>query len=779
MGFIHLHNHTDYSLLESIASIPQYIEKARKCGMSSLAITDHGNMFGAISFYNACHFYGINPIIGTEFNIVEDRHRKKSENNYHLILLAMNDEGYHNLIKLNSIAYTEGFYKEPRIDKETLSRFSSNLICLSACIKGEIPQLLLSDDYEKAIDSALWYKNLFGDRYYLELQDHGLKEEKEVNKLLTQLSHELDIPLVCTNDIHYIEQNDWDAHDTFLCIKTKSKKSDKNRWRYKKGQYYFRNPEEMTELFSWCPEAVENTEKIAERCKLEIKFPGQIFPKYNTIPREFKDPTEYLTYLANEGLRKRYSVISEEIQQRLDYELSIITQRGYAEYFLVVCDYVHWAKTHNILVGPGSLSSAGSLVAYSLAITDVDPIKYNLLFERFINPECISLLQPDINVDFCIEGRDKVIRYVTKKYGKDKVARIISLKKLSPQTAVKEIAKVLGIDSHEVKRISSYIPDEPRLTIQEALKMEPRLKEIMNENKVFKELFDAVRHLQGLKWCLSFHDTGLVIGRESLDHYVPLFTDPKTGIVSTQYDMVEIRDCGLVVMDFLELKALTLIKHAVDLVKMKEPDFDINKIDELDKKTFKMLSDGDSACVFQFESQGMRRILKRARPSNIEDLAALYALYRPGPMQFINQYIDSKNGVKPIKYPDPSLEGILKNTYGVIVYQEQVMQVAQIIAGYSLGQADILRRIMGKKQAEKLAEELVKFREGAVKKGYSAEHAEEIFHILEPFAGYGFNKSHAVAYSIIAYQTAFLKVNYPEEFYAAMGIVGDCFSLFN
>lgn len=773
MGFIHLHNHTDYSLMESIASIPQYIEKARKCGMSSLAITDHGNMFGAIGFYIACHFYGINPIIGTEFNIVEEnKHGKKSKNNYHLILLAMNDEGYHNLIKLNSIAYTEGFYKEPRIDKETLSRFSSNLICLSACIKGEIPQLLLSDDYEKAIDSALWYKNLFGDRYYLELQDHGLKEEKEVNKLLAQLSHELDIPLVCTNDIHYIEQNDWDAHDTFLCIKTKSKKSDKNRRRYKKGQYYFRTPEEMTELFSWCPEAVENTEKIAERCKLEIKFPGQIFPEYNTIPREFKGQTEYLTYLANEGLRKRYPVISEEIQQRLDYELSIITQRGYTEYFLIVWDYVHWAKTHNILVGPGSSNSAGSLVAYSLAITDVDPIKYKLLFEIFINPECISLLQPDINVDFCIEGRDKVIRYVTKKYGKDKVARVISLRKLSPQVAVKEIAKVLDIDSHEVKRISSYIPDEPRLTIQKAFNMEPKLQGIMNENKVFKELFDTVRHLQGLKWCLSFHDTGLVIGRESIDHYVPRFTDFKTGIVSTQYDMVEIRDCGLVVMDFLGLKALTLIKHAVDLVKMKEPDFDINKIDELDKKTFKMLSDGDCEGVFQFEGKGMRRILKRARPSNIEDLAALYALYRPGPMQFINQYINSKNGVKPIKYPDPSLEEVLKNTYGSIVYKEQVMQIAQTIAGYSLGHADMLRRIMGKRQVEKLAEELVKFREGAVKKGYSAEHAEEIFHILEPLAGYSFTKSHAVAYSIIAYQTAFLKANYPKEFYAAMRDVG-------
>ncbi len=768
MGFIHLHNHTDYSLMDSIASIPQYIKKAWQCGMSSLAITDHGNMSGAISFYEACRRAGINPIIGTEFNIAaKDRH-KKNNNNYHLVLLAMNDTGYHNLMKLNSIAYTESFHKEPRIDKETLSRFSSDLICLSACIEGEIPQLLLSNDYEKAKDSALWYKNLFGDRYYLELQDHGLKEEKKANQLLTQLSHELDIPLVCTNDIHYIEKRDWNAHDTFLCIKTKSKKADTNRRRYKKGQYYFRTPEEMAKLFSWCPEAVENTEKIAKRCKLEIKFPGPVFPEL-TIPYEFKDKAEYLTYLANEGLKKRYPVISEEIQQRLDYELCIIIQRGYVDYFLVVWDYVNWAKTHNILVGPGRGSSAGSLVSYSLAITDVDPFKYDLSFERFINPECISLLQPDIDVDFCIEGRNKVISYVTEKYGKDKVADIVALKRLNLKTAITEIAKVLGIKHHEVKRICSYIPDVPGLVSQKEFEYEPKLKEFKNKNRIFKELFDTARRLEGLKWRLSLHGAGLVIGRENLDSYVPLFTDPETGKIATQYDMLQIEKCGLVKMDFLELKALSLIKRAEELVKIKNPDFDINKIDDQDKKTFEMLDKGDSKSVFfQFESEEISDVLRRLQPQTIEELVALNALYRPGPMQFIDQYIDSKLGKREIEYPDPCLKDVLEETYGVIVYQEQVMKVAQIIAGYTLGQADILRRIMGKKKKEALAAELVKFKAGAVKNGFTEEHAEEIFHILEPFAGYGVNKSHAVAYSIITYQTAFLKANYPDEFYAAM-----------
>lgn len=776
MGFIHLHNHTDYSLMESIASIPKYIEKAWQYGMSALAITDHGNMSGAISFYEACRHAGINPIIGTEFNIAaKDRH-KKNKNNYHLILLAMNDAGYHNLMKLNSIAYTEGIYKEPRIDKKTLARFSSDLICLSACIEGEIPQLLLSDDYEKAKDSARWYKNLFGDRYYLELQDHGLKEEKKVNKLLAQLSHELDIPLVCTNDIHYIEKSDWNAHDTLLCIKTKSKKSDKNRQRYQKGQYYFRTPEEMAKLFVWCPEAVENTGKIAERCNLEIGFPGPIYPEY-TIPREFKDKSEYLMYLANEGLRKRYTVISKEIQQRLDYELSIIIQKGYVDYFLVVWDYVNWAKTNNILVGPGRGSSAGSLLAYSLAITDVDPIKYDLLFERFFNPECISLLQPDIDVDFCPDGRPQVINYVTELYGKQNVGRITCFETMKLKTVIKDVATVLDIPRKEVRKICSYIPDYPRLTLTKAFYENPKLKLIKAKGGVYKELFDTVQRLEGLISHSFLHPTGVVIGRKPLDNYVPLYADPKTGTIFTQYDMWQIKDSGLVKMDFVNFKALTLIKHTVEFIHKKDPDFDINKIDDQDKKTFEMLDKGDSKSVFfQFESEEISDILRRLQPQTIEELATLNALCSQPSLQFIDTYIDSKLGKRDITYIDPCLEDVLKETYGVIVYQEQVMRIAQIIAGFTLGQADILRIDMGKRKREKLAEHLERFKAGAVKNGFTEEHAEEIFHILERFAGYSFNKSHAVAYSIIAYQTAFLKANYPDEFCAAMRKVGkiDC-----
>ncbi len=769
MSFVHLHNHTDYSLLDGAASIPRYIKKAQECGMTSLAITDHGNMFGAVTFYEACRKAGINPIIGTEFYVAAGDRRDRTptpegKGYYHLILLAMNDNGYHNLMELNSIAYKEGFYYKPRIDRETLTTYSSDLICLSACLAGEIPRKLLMQGYDKAKESAQWYKDLFGDRYYLELQDHGLPEQKEVNPQLVKLSKELDIPLVCTNDIHYIEKSDWNAHDTLLCIGTAAKKNDKNRLRYKEGEFYFRTPEEMEELFSWCPEAVENTGKIAERCQLEIKFPGPTFPNC-TIPEGFKDEADYLTYLANEGLRKRCPVVTDELQQRLDYELGIIIQMGFPAYFLIVRDYIHWAKTHDIPVGPGRGSGAGSLVAYSITITDVDPMKYNLLFERFLNPERVSL--PDFDVDFCFEGRSRVIDYVTEHYGKDKVGQIITFGTLKPKQVVKDVARVLDIPYDEANKICSYIPDELKMTLAKAFDAEPKLGEIRARGGIYEELFDTAFRLEGLNRHSSLHAAGVVIGKEVLSHYVPLFVDPKTGSVATQYPMTQIENCGLVKMDFLGLKTLTLIKHTIELIHKHTPDFDINKIDEHDKKTFDMLDKGDSKCVFQFESDGMANILKREKPSTIEELVALNALYRPGPMQYIDQYIDSKLGKRAIEYPDPCLEDILKETYGVIVYQEQVMKVAQVIAGYTLGQADILRRIMGKKKVYELAEQLVKFKAGAVKNGFTEEHAEEIFHILEPFAGYGFNKSHAVAYSVVAYQTAFLKANYPAEFLAA------------
>ncbi len=768
MSFVHLHNHTDYSLLDGAASISKYMAKAKEVGMTSLAITDHGNMFGAVTFYEACKKEGINPIVGCEFYIANNRRDRSpsSEGNryYHLICLAMSDKGYHNLMEMNSISYKEGFYYKPRIDHETLKAHSEDIICLSACLAGEIAQHLLHDNYEKAKETALWYKSIFGDRYYLEMQDHGLPEDKKILPLILRLARECDIPPVCTNDIHYIEKDDWNAHDTLLCIGTAAKKTDKNRLRYKEGEFYFRTPDEMAELFSWCPEAVENSGKIAERCHLEINFPGPILPKC-TIPPEFKSDAEYLTYLANEGLKMRYPVVTPELQQRLDYELGIIIQMDFPAYFLIVRDYIHWAKTHNIPVGPGRGSGAGSLVAYATTITDVDPMKYNLIFERFLNPERVSL--PDFDVDFCFEGRSQVIDYVTEHYGKDRVGQIITFGTLKPKQVVKDVCRVLDIPYEESNKICSLISDELKMTLDKAFQLEPRLKEIEERGPLYAELFDTARRLEGLNRHSSLHAAGVVIGRENLDQYVPLYADPKTGSISTQYPMTQIENCGLVKMDFLGLKTLTLIKHTVELIHKKEPDFDINKIDERDKKTFDMLCRGDSKCVFQFESDGMADILRREHPQTIEELVALNALYRPGPMQFIDQFIDAKFGRVPIKYPDPCLEDELKETYGVIVYQEQVMKVAQIIAGYTLGQADNLRRIMGKKKKEKLAEELVKFKAGAVKNGFTEEHAEEIFHILEPFAGYGFNKSHAVAYSIVAYQTAFLKANYPAEFLAA------------
>ncbi len=786
-NFVHLHNHSDFSLLDGAASIPRYIEKAKSCGMTSLAITDHGNMFGAITFYNACRQNGINPIIGCEFYVAPGDRKDKSfhpneETYYHLILLAMSDKGYHNLMELNSIAWKEGYYYKPRIDKECLSRHSEDLICLSACIAGEVPRMILGSkrqdgmgrapSVEKAKEVALWYKNLFGDRYYLELQDHGIPDEKKSNEELVKIAKELDIPLVCTNDIHYIEKDDWNAHDTLLCIGTGKKKHDKDRLRYKEGEFYFRTQQEMEALFSWCPEALENTGKIAERCKLEIKFPGPVLPKC-TIPEPYKSDAEYLTALAYEGLPVRYPNATEEemlkLKERLQYELDIIIKMDFPAYFLIVRDYIHWAKTHDVPVGPGRGSGAGSLVAYSTTITDVDPIKYNLLFERFLNPERVSL--PDFDIDFCFEGRDKVINYVTEHYGHDSVGQITTFGTLKPKAVIKDVARVLDIPFEESNKICALVPDEipdkKKWHLTDALEYEPKLKEIRDRGGVYEELFDTAIKLEGLSRHTSLHAAGVVIGREPLDHYVPLCADPKTGALASQYTMLQIEDCGLVKMDFLGLKTLTLIKHTVELIHKKEPNFDISRISDTDKKTFDMLCSGDSSLVFQFESAGMQDILKQAKPGNIEELVALNALYRPGPMKFIPQYINAKWGREPIHYPDPSLKDLLEPTYGVIVYQEQVMKVAQIIAGYTLGEADILRRIMGKKKVEALAKELVKFKAGAVKNGYTEEHAEEIFHILEPFAGYGFNKSHAVAYSVVAYQTAYLKANHLAEFLAA------------
>lgn len=771
--FVHLHNHTDYSLLDGAAPIGKYIKKAKEFGMSSLAMTDHGNMFGAVKFYNECKANNINPIVGTEFYISPEGRtlRDASSKYFHLILLAMNDCGYHNLMELNSIAYIEGYYYKPRIDNETLRAHSDGLICLSACLAGQLPQLLLRGKLDEAQKTIDWYKQVFGDRYYIEIQDHGIAEERQVLPLLVDMARRNDIKLVATNDIHYIEASDANAHDVLLCIGTGKKQADEQRMRFDTQEFYFKSPDEMAALFSDYPDSISNTIEIASRCNLEIKFPGPLLPRF-PIPEGFDTEANYLQHLAHEGLKHRYSEITEVLTNRLEYELGVIIKMHFEGYFLIVRDYIYWAKQHDIPVGPGRGSGAGSLVAYCIDITDVEPMGYGLMFERFLNPERISM--PDFDIDFCFENRSRVIDHVTELYGRDRVSQIATFGTLKSKAVLKDVARVLDIPFAESNEICKYIPegdpDNPKVKdppIFRALELSPELREKQAQGGVYAELFDVAGRLQGLNRHISMHAAGVVIGQDVLTKYVPLYRDPKTGVVTTQYTMDVIEDCGLVKMDFLGLKTLTLIRNAERLVQNHTPDFDINNISIDDPLTYRMFGEGDTTCVFQFESPGMQKHLRALKPTKIEELVAMNALYRPGPLQFIPQYIDSKNKKIPIIYPDPELKDILDETYGVIVYQEQVMQVAQIIAGYSLGEADILRKIMGKKKVEKLAEEKVKFIDRAVKLGRDRNHAEDLFTMLEPFAGYGFNKSHSVAYALIAYQTAYLKAHYPAEFMAA------------
>ena len=745
------------------------VAKASSLGMKHIGLTDHGNMFGALRFYEECKAHDINPVIGCEFYIAPGSRLVKTgaesgNKYYHFVMLAKSEQGYKNLITLCSIGYTEGFYYKPRIDDEILAEYCSETIASSACLGGEIPQLILLGKNEEAEKKALFYNELFGNgNFYLELQEHGIPEQKIVNKELIAISKRTGIPLIATNDSHYIDNDDANAQDTMLCIGTGRYKSETNRMSFDGTEFYFKSQQEMYDLFNYVPEALENTVKLAEKCNITINYPGPLLPIYE-IPAPHNGPADYLRHLTYEGLKKRYPEITEEIKQRADYELDTIITMDFPSYFLIVWDFIHWAQQHGIPVGPGRGSGAGSIVAYALKITDIDPLKYSLLFERFLNPERVSM--PDFDVDFCFERRQEVINYVTEKYGKEKVGQIITFGTLKTKAVLKDVARVLEIPYSESDKIAKLVPDEPKMSIDKALEMEPELKEFSERGGVFSELFDTARRLEGLNRHASTHAAGVVIGQTKLTDYVPLYRD-KNGAISTQYTMDQIEPCGLVKMDFLGLKTLTLIRNAVRLVHKKVPDFSIDDIPDDDELTFKMLSRGESTCIFQFESSGMQGILKDAQPNNIEDLIALNALYRPGPMQYIPQFISSKKGETPITYPDPSLEEILKPTYGVIVYQEQVMQVAQIIGGFSLGKADILRRAMGKKKVKEMDKMKVEFIEGAVAKGHDKKHADEIFELLVPFAGYGFNKSHAAAYSVLAYQTAYLKAHYPAEFMAA------------
>ncbi|MBN1616372.1 MAG: DNA polymerase III subunit alpha [Spirochaetales bacterium] len=776
--FVHLHVHTDYSLLDGASSYKKIISRAKALGQTAIAITDHGNMFGALRFYKECREQDLNPLIGCEFYVAPGNRAERSTSEhstkyFHLVLIAKSEKGYRNLACLTSRSFTEGMYYKPRIDEELLRLYSEDIVCLTACIAGELPSLLLEGKIAEAEAFARRYRDIFGDdNFYIELQDHGIREQKEVAPKLIALARRLGIPMVVTNDTHYCDQKDYIAQDILLCIGTKRTRQEPGRMRFEGSEFYIKDGQSMAKLFPEYPEMLANTVRIARMCNVTIPQPGPVLPDYQ-IPSEFTTKEDYITHLVNEGLRQRYATVTAEIQERADFELSVIKKMDFVGYFLIVWDFIHWAKERNIPVGPGRGSGAGSIVAYALQITDIDPLRYKLLFERFLNPERVSM--PDFDVDFCFERRQEVIDYVRDKYGEDHVGQIITFGTLKPKAAIKDVGRVLEIPLPEINALTKLVPDIPKAHIKDAFEVNESIQGSgqlapYKDDPRYAELFEIAAALEGANRNTSLHACGMVIGKEVLTHYVPVYKDSKTGKIATQYTMDLIEDCGLVKMDFLGLKTLTLITHTEQLIRKRGGQwsaFSIAGISDTDRTTFKMLGEGKSAAIFQFESQGMQNILKRAKPDKMEDLIALNALYRPGPMAYIDQFIESKWDPSKIVYPDPCLKDILEETYGVIVYQEQVMQVAQRIAGYSLGQADLLRRAMGKKKPEILAKEKIPFIEGAVKQGFNAEHAAEIYEILAPFAGYGFNKSHAAAYSVVAYQTAYLKANFPAEFIAA------------
>lgn len=770
-NFVHLHTHTEYSLLDGACRITELVAQAKKHKMPALAITDHGVMYGAIQFYKEAVRQGVKPIIGCEMYVAHqsrlDRSSQRKETPHHLILLVKNNGGYKNLIKLVTLSYLEGFYYKPRIDKEILREHSNGLIALSACLKGEISQCILQKDIKKAKEVALDFLDIFGEgNFYLELQKNGIPEQEIVNENLIEISQELSIPLIATNDIHYINKEDARAHEILLCIQTATNLGDPKRLKFSTDAFYFNSPEEMNENFSKVPQALENTIRIAEKCNLEIDFRHAQLPEFK-VPPEHNINT-YLKELCYKGLNERYSEVTKQLEERLKYELSVIKKMEFEPYFLIVWDFVRYAKEKGIMVGPGRGSAAGSLVAYCLNITNIDPITYGLLFERFLNPERISM--PDFDIDFCYERREEVIEYVSKKYGNDKVAQIITFGTMAARAAVRDVGRALGIPYAQVDTIAKMIPWEPNITIEKALKMESRIKELMKSDEDIKKLIETASSLEGLARHASTHAAGIVLSRKSLTDYVPLQKTAE-GEICTQYAMAELEELGLLKMDFLGLRTLTVISNALKIIKhTRGEEVDINKIPLNDKKVYKMLSKGNCAGVFQLESEGMRDLVKRLKPENIEDITALLALYRPGPLGsgMIEDFINRKKGIVEIKYAHPRLESVLKETYGVIVYQEQVMKIASELAGFTLGQADILRKAMGKKQKGVMEKQRELFIKGAQKNNIKKNTAAEIFDLIAYFAGYGFNKSHSVSYAFISYQTAYLKTHYTIEYMASL-----------
>ena len=777
--FVHLHIHSEFSLLDGANRIKDLPVRAKELGMDSIAITDHGVMFGAIDFYKACKKEGVKPIIGCEVYVAPrsrtDKQPGIDNHYYHLILLAKNNEGYKNLSKLVSLSFVDGYYYKPRIDREILEKYHEGLICLSACLAGEVNQALLSGQNEKAEQVALWHKKVFGDDYYIEIQNNGIKEQVLANQKLVQLARKLDIPLVATNDAHYLKREDAYNHEVLLCIQTGKRMSDEDRMKFDTDELYVKSPEEMAKYFKAFPDAIENTVKIAEQCNVEFEFGHTILPNYD-VPPEYPTHYDFLKELCDKGLKKRYGEnLSEEIQKRAEYELSIIKKMGYVDYYLIVWDFIHYAKTNGIPVGPGRGSGAGSILAYAIEITDIDPIKYGLLFERFLNPERISM--PDFDVDFSDERRQEVIDYVARKYGHDHVSQIITFGTMAAKMVIRDVARVLDYPYAEADALAKMIPNEIHITIKKALEQNKELKERYDTDEQTRKILDIAMGLEGMPRQASTHACGVVITKDPVDTYVPLYV--RDGQINTQYIMTTLEELGLLKMDFLGLRNLTVIQNTIDMVKENHGiDVEFDQ-DMSDPKVYKLWQDGNTSGIFQFESQGMTNFMKELKPDCLEDLIAGVSLYRPGPMDQIPRYIRGKQNPGHNEYTHPSLEPILNVTYGCMVYQEQVMQIVRDLAGYSLGRADLVRRAMGKKKLDVMAKEREVFIHGqvdengnievpgCVRNGIDEVSANKIFDEMAEFAKYAFNKSHAACYAVVSYRTAYLKAYYPAEFMAA------------
>ncbi|MBN2287169.1 MAG: DNA polymerase III subunit alpha [Tissierellales bacterium] len=777
--FVHLHVHTEYSLLDGVARIKKLIEKAASMGMKSIAITDHGNMHGVVQFYKEAKKYNINPIIGCEVYIASrtmaDKDPVRDKNQYHLVLLAENQKGYNNLIKIVSKGYVEGFYYKPRVDIAVLKEHSEGLIVLSACLAGEIQTFLMEGNQEKAIEKALEYKQIFGkNNFYLELQNHGMPEQIKVNQYLQEISKQYHIPLVMTNDVHYINKEDSKFHEVLLCIQTGKTMNDQDRMRFPTDAFYLKSYEEMMKEFPGMEEAAKNTVKISERCHVELDFDTVHLPSF-VSPDGYKNE-KYLEKLCYEGLKERYPKLNDKIFQRIEYELEVIRSMGYVDYFLIVWDFIKYAKDNKIMVGPGRGSAVGSLVAYALKITDIDPLKFNLIFERFLNPERISM--PDIDIDFCYERREEVIDYVVQKYGSDKVAQIVTFGTMAARGAIRDVGRAMNIPYSDVDLIAKKIPTELGITIKSALEKSKELQELYDRDDDVKELIDIARKVEGLPRHTSTHAAGVVISKLPITDYVPL--SRSKDVIVTQFNMIELEELGLLKMDFLGLRTLTVIRDAIDLVqKNRNTEVSFENCEYDDPNIYELFSKGETLGIFQFESSGMRAILKEMKPDHFENIVAANALYRPGPMQQIPTYIKNKNDKNHIAYIHPKLKDILEITYGCMVYQEQVMQIVRDIGGFSLGRSDLVRRAMSKKKMKEMERERQYFIygklddegkveiSGAIANGVSEKEANKIYDLMIDFANYAFNKSHSAAYSALAYHTAWLKTYYPVEFMAA------------